>query len=862
MRRRLTTALGITAAVLGAGTAAATVAGTAPLLAQPAHEVQYIVEEGLPHGITQQSVEAANQSDPARSWTPITFRVTDDGLTSEQRLYGEDLDEDVVLSIGTGGMEGPDGDWLSHGVAYRDGVRPAGANRSTFDEERAFDGNRDLGHGATAVVATAHTIGEKTYDGPTRSPLLWLSLILGGASATLLALVWWARRRRRESAVERAFRAGRFDLARVILDHEALEVSFHSVPEGRRPHGFTDTWERLHDQAMRLARREEELARRVAAPGAGAIKVLAEEVADFLGDARDLAEQAHALEQSSQVHGSQSGGASVLDQIAQPLVTGVRGIQLRLAAAPDRTVVEDVQQELGAARDHLLDLIQSWTPDASAVRGAQPPGALLRQWEHAEERLGQAMDAVSRQLERFPGARADGNRAPAAKPNHLGTLRSQLGLPHDPAGRFLVHLARAEQAARSLLGPHPELDSTTTGDAAPGSEGREMAALLAHFETAARADRESRRRREDPTALLRRDPEAGGALRLAPMGWGAAVLGFGVVGTIAALLVSDAVQGRPVVDRLGDWTQDSVVINGPELERLDAERLQEFVGESFPDQREVVVAVRPAEGYLEPVRAAGTYQYEVDPEQAVEVLWQLKSELPDLVDPATGDLRDGAMIVPVIQWDQEKVGVMYPAAGDMVTGSRSMLATHANRDRVGYDDVTQVEQEVIRELDSFSSALQTNGINRPGPGEGWLVLALVTAFTALPLALLALAELLSGLSVGAGRFGRGSAALRKVKGQLEQLMLGLDESRLSAVAVLGAGPAGSPAEAEQRLYERSLVAAWREVEEIESLSVAERTRRATQERIEQLQSAVGAIAARESDVQARADAALRSQREA
>ena len=28
--------------------------------------------------------------------------------------------------------------------------------------------------------------------------------------------------------------------------------------------------------------------------------------------------------------------------------------------------------------------------------------------------------------------------------------------------------------------------------------------------------------------------------------------------------------------------------------------------------------------------------------------------------------------------------------------------------------------------------------------------------------------------------------------------------------MLGAGPAGSPAEAEQRLYERSLVAAWRE----------------------------------------------------
>lgn len=859
MRRRLTTALGITAAVLGAGTAAATVAGTAPLLAQPAHEVQYIVEEGLPHGITQQSVEAANQARPARSWTPITFRVTDDGLTGEQRLYGQDLDEDVVLSIGTGGLEGPDGDWLSHGVAYRDGVRPAGANRSTFDEERAFDGNRDLGHGATAVVATAHTIGEKTYDGPTRSPLLWLSLILGGASATLLALVWWARRRRRESAVERAFRAGRFDLARVILDHEALEVSFHSVPEGRRPHGFTSTWERLQDQAMRLARREQDLAPRVAAPEIGTLKVLAEDVADFLGDARDLAEQAHALEQSSQVHGGQAGGTTVLERIAQPLVTGVRDVQVRLAAAPERTVDTQVQQELQSAHEQLLVLIQSWRPATGAGPAAQPPDTLLRQWEPAEERLGQAMEAVSRQLERIPGARAEGNRGPSADPHRLGPLRRQLGLPEDPAGRFLVHLARADQAARNLLGPHPELDSTATGEGTAVSEGREMDALLAHFETAARADRERRRRREDPTALLRRDPEAGGALRLAPLGWVGAALVFGTVGAVAALLVSDAVRGRPVFESLGDSSQDRVVIDGPDLDGLDAERIRESVGKSFPDQRDVVVAVRPAEGYLEPRGAATKYSYAVDPEQAVEVLWRLKSEIPDLVDPATGDLKPGAMIVPVILWDEEKAGVMAPAVGDMAVGTRSQLAVNASRESVPWDEVGDMGNEVVGELESYSRKLPTNGVDRPQTGEGWLVMALVTAFTALPLALLALAELLSGLSVGAGRFGRGSAALRKVKGQLERLMLGLDESRLSAVAVLGAGPAGSPQEAEQRLYERSLVTAWREVEEIESLSVAERTRRATQERIEQLQRAVGQIAARETDVQARADAALRQE---
>ena len=358
--------------MLGAGTAAATVAGTAPLLSAPQHEVQYVVEEGLPHNITQQSVEAAHRQNPARSWVPLTFRVTDDGLTSAQRLDGADLDEDVVLSVGTGGIESPDGRWRTHGLTYRDGLAPLGKTLSTFDAERAYQSNRNLGHGPTAVLAAAHTAGEAVYSGPTRSPLLWLGLILGGASATLLALVWWARRRRRESAVERAFRAGRFHLARVVLDHEALEVSFHSVPEGRRPHGFTSTWERLQDHAMRLARREQDLAPRVAAPEIGTLKVLAEDVADFLGDARDLAEQAHALEQSSQVHGGQAGGSPVLERIAQPLVTGVRDIQVRLATAPDRTVDTQVQQELQTAHEQLLVLIQSWRPATGAGPAAQP----------------------------------------------------------------------------------------------------------------------------------------------------------------------------------------------------------------------------------------------------------------------------------------------------------------------------------------------------------------------------------------------------------------------------------------------------------------------------------------------------------
>ena len=152
-------------------------------------------------------------------------------------------------------------------------------------------------------------------------------------------------------------------------------------------------------------------------------------------------------------------------------------------------------------------------------------------------------------------------------------------------------------------------------------------------------------------------------------------------------------------------------------------------------------------------------------------------------------------------------------------------------------------------------------ITGPPIDQGIYTVILWFGITALPLALVAWAEETAGLSAGAGRSTQGGADLRTAMAELEKLMLGLDESRLSAVAVLGAGPVGSPREAEQRVYERALVAAWREAEAIESLTVCERMRPATTARIEELQAAVRQISARESLVQDRAEALLRSARE-
>ena len=106
---------------------------------------------------------------------------------------------------------------------------------------------------------------------------------------------------------------------------------------------------------------------------------------------------------------------------------------------------------------------------------------------------------------------------------------------------------------------------------------------------------------------------------------------------------------------------------------------------------------------------------------------------------------------------------------------------------------------------------------------------------------------------GLGSLGRGARRLRRVMRRLESLMLGLDRSRIDAVAVLGAGPAGTPAEAGQRLYESALLAAWREAEALGSLPLGVQRRPDTVRRAESLRDRVADLARQDEDVRRRAE---------
>ena len=91
-------------------------------------------------------------------------------------------------------------------------------------------------------------------------------------------------------------------------------------------------------------------------------------------------------------------------------------------------------------------------------------------------------------------------------------------------------------------------------------------------------------------------------------------------------------------------------------------------------------------------------------------------------------------------------------------------------------------------------------------------------------------------------------------------MLGRDERELSAVAILGAGPAGSAQEAGQRLYESALVTAWREAEALGSLPLGAQRRPDTVRRAEALRDRVEDLARQDEDVHRRAERFLRDSR--
>ena len=874
MRRGL---WGTVTALLAAGTVAVGLTGVATVTAEPSEPIRLVLEDPLPQGITQQRVDALTDQAPLRSWEPLTVRVTDQWLArprTEDAAYPADVQLSTRLERMPVDMTVPGYDPSALPAERYNGVvlDPAAfpeeearhaelGDRPSIQLQEVYERNRDMGHQAASVVAMARTAGELTYSGLPREPLLWVGLTGALGALTAGAGLLWARAVRAVSELRRRFRAARTQIARVVLDLEALEVSLLAVPEGHRPQRLEQDWHSLSSLALQLVREDDSLAAALRRPR----RSTAAEVDRYAVAADGLAATSAALADTAEVRGRFAGAGDVLDRVAAVLVEPAEQVLARLgertspeapragarAGEPGSPEVVQAAAGLRDAVDRLLALLEQ-------VRGTgrERIEDWVGRWISGEARIGQASLELTRALSSGEDAEARTGLLRALHPTGgapgLSRLREGIGLPPTPAQASLLRVQEALLLTRAAAGE--PVEALRSEASAPGRDGTVPQARG----TAASGDRlpdDGRFRFRPRVRLL-------GALAAVVLAGAAAVppalsatsepdwylAGAEVVGTVTvdgadALPAPRADLARPV-----EFTEEEI------RRRVDPKLVESF---------DVVVAVRRAEDYLtrDPEDPGSEYNRQVTLESALEGNARLIEEFESLREESTGELIRGSVIIPLMVWSDGRGGVMPALTGEVYEGTESWLGTYSFERTAApiWDaaDRSLMATSVAHEIEDVARGLQSNRTYQADLPFLPLWAVLAASGAVMLLALGGIAEALAGASLGLRGHGRTGRALRAVRGRLERLMLGLDTRRLSAVAVLGAGPAGSPQEASQRLYETALVAAWREAEELGALPWGLQRRPAVVERAEALQRRVEELDRQDEDVRRRAERFLR-----
>ena len=760
--------------VLGIGTLVFGCVGFTAVTAQPSEPVEVTVEGDHPWNISQATVDAT-LSEPLHAWKPLRIKVTNRQLTSDEATGRQDPGADLVLStaIFEEAHSYAPGPRLGKVVIYpvgSDGIRHYA---NSFAVERAYVQNVGLGHGPAAVAASAKRAAELLDDGPTRSPIFWVSGTALGLLLTVLSLAISLPRRMRREFLFRRLTTAQHQLARVVLELEALEVTYLAAGPDRRPPGFTAAWTQIRDTSLDLARTEDPVVEAVYSVRRSLAPPTARLVATFEEAARNLAIQADALMGAGSVLGRLAGSESTLDRLAAPLNLAARELLARLHTAPSGSVPRKQIRALSAAAASLL------TAGARKSNSVQAVAA----WENAERTLERSAAAVDRSLRRTRLGRV---RAPAYAREELPELRAGLGMSADGSRRALAALDAANAAARSLFGPL----SQTAGLREPSGV------------------------RHRP-----RMPFVG-----SPGLWVTGFVLIVLVSVLAGGVVSDRVTTRPSWMLTGTQKAHSLAIDG-QVPGLSEASIRNALDDKFTERVDITLAVRDAGDYLR-VNAAEVPKQtlavdKIDPLVLLDALWRIKSELPHLVDPATGELLPHQAIVPVWTFPGGVVHFPVHITGTVSVGGNSTL-NDGSWVYGNYFWAEPQDHQVATTIHALSRGLQGNGYTHHEINKTLLHWLLTLAFA---LALTTLVQVLiygGAISMRLGRFGRNAATLRTIRRELEALALGLDDSRLNTVAVLGAGSAGTSAEADQRIFERAVAVAWRMADDLAARPLAQR----------------------------------------
>ncbi|WP_152426007.1 hypothetical protein [Paeniglutamicibacter gangotriensis] len=322
---------------------------------------------------------------------------------------------------------------------------------------------------------------------------------------------------------------------------------------------------------------------------------------------------------------------------------------------------------------------------------------------------------------------------------------------------------------------------------------------------------------------------------------------------IAGGVATDKLTMRPAWTLTGTHPLRSLAIDGNTTAITEA-GIRRYLEDKFTEQVDVTLAVRDAEEHLlvraEPDTDDEATRQKIDPTVLIDALWKIKGEFPDLVDPATGELFPDQSIIPVWTFPDGTVTIPVQITGAMGLGGNSRLVDTSWK-YGSYYVSTYPELKVANSIEELARGLQGNGFTKQPLNESLLYWLLTLTFA---LALVTLTQVIAyggTVSMRLGRFGRNAKTLRRLRGQLDGLALGLDDSRLNIVAVLGAGPAATSAEADQRIFERALAVAWRMADDLAARPLSQRLGTDYLQQIDKLQNLVDKLGIRDAEAQRR-----------
>jgi hypothetical protein len=856
-------------------------AGFNAVTEEPDHQVEFIVEGELPHGIDQETVDAAAEG-VALSYAPFTIRVVERELEWDETYHGDIGDEDMLLSVG----RDPDDLDLTledpNRVAFS-GEESAGENYAASTEIRGvFNNNLTLGHGPSAVVGAALTAAGVKFDDGMRSPAIWGSLAALPMLGAILATHLWLRDRSNERRLVRRLSRSQLALARVVLELDALEIRLSAArlaldradADGAREAitPLEADWEAIRKESLSLARTEDALrgviADRAPLDEGKTFDDAVAELQTFEKRTEKLTQRADALSGATELRAGHAGSRSVLNQLALPLAQSITEV-LREGRRFDAAA------ELRQLRDTLLALTQEAAAADPAGASAQEGDLvadhadLLRRWSQAEKEIVDAADRMSRQLGPSRSAqnrdstlakatqqRADSRvlTMTAGATSSVDRLRISLGLgAEDESGplhateRVLVLLDR-EAESRAAAQPQP--DRVRGAWEISGALGPLVIGLLAGWLAASQADVNTAYGKtltgDQPLADLR------------------------VFGDPQLLPEISPEEDQPSPDAA---TQEESLDLGFVRDQMERSTQNSADRALLPDDLDLVVAIVPATDYFE-YREHPEFEgrLEIDYLDLIDAQRQLIDDVaetyPEVRDPDTGEIVRGQGVLPIWSLPGDQFAPGATLTGEISSGPDSRLGRYyfqATEPRIQPDEDFQrsLGEIIAYDLTGLAMAMEYNhqeSANVAPSAVFWMVSVTVWAGGQTVLLLVVAAS-------AAWRRRAGSAAarrsLRGLQQQLDHLALGLDVSRIDMVAVIGSDSPteGQAEEAAQRLYEATLVTAFREIRELTSLPRREQQGEEWEARVERTQKLVDMLASRELAVADRADAVLRLHRE-